>query len=157
MPQRIRVVRDLVLWDGPLGKTFGGTHPDLFEDVAMLAHTSSTHFARSMRTAATKYEEFTVRISVQQPPISQFHHDIQESTTLTTCQDFLEWWMWDSVGAACKPRCGGCRCGNCQPGGKEMTLAEERELEVVRGGLSYSTSQVTATAKTHTGMPNIPG
>lgn len=34
-------------------------------------------------------------------------------------------------------KCGGCRCGNCQPGGKEMTLSEEKELEVVREGLTY--------------------
>ncbi len=35
------------------------------------------------------------------------------------------------------PKCGGCRCGNCQPGGKEMTLAEEKELEIIRNGLTY--------------------
>ncbi|KAK7898432.1 hypothetical protein WMY93_019285 [Mugilogobius chulae] len=28
-PQKIRTVGDLVLWDGPLGKVIGGTHPDL--------------------------------------------------------------------------------------------------------------------------------
>lgn len=28
-PQRIKVVGDLVLWDGPLGKTVAGTHPEL--------------------------------------------------------------------------------------------------------------------------------
>ncbi|KAK7889795.1 hypothetical protein WMY93_025355 [Mugilogobius chulae] len=33
----------------------------------------------------------------------------------------------------------GCRCGNCQPGGKEMTLAEEKELDLVRSGLTYVT------------------
>ncbi len=43
-------------------------------------------------------------------------------------REFLEWWKWDSIGATCEPMCGACRCGNCQPGGKEMTLAEEREL-----------------------------
>ncbi|CAI5644746.1 unnamed protein product [Oreochromis niloticus] len=30
VPQKIRSIGDLVLWDGPLGKTIGGTHPDLF-------------------------------------------------------------------------------------------------------------------------------
>ena len=122
-PQRIRVVGDLVLWDGPLGKTVGGTHPDLFESIAVSAHASNTHFARSMRTAASKYEELPARILKQQQTNSRICHDIQESTTFTTGQDFLEWWRWDSIGAACDPRCGGCRCGDCQPGGKEMTLA----------------------------------
>lgn len=53
-PQRVGVVGDLVLWNGPLGKTVGETHPDLFEDTLC-----KTHFARSMRMAAVKYEEVT--------------------------------------------------------------------------------------------------
>nr|XP_054601662.1 uncharacterized protein LOC129164711 [Nothobranchius furzeri] len=36
-PQRKRVVGDLVLWDGPLGKAVGGTHPELFEGITMTA------------------------------------------------------------------------------------------------------------------------
>lgn len=64
-PQRIRVVGDLVLWDGPLGKTVGGTHPKLFEEVKVSAHMSKTHFARSMRDAAVKYEELTDSIPEQ--------------------------------------------------------------------------------------------
>ena len=57
--------------------------------------------------------------------------------TAATNREFLEWWRWDSIGAACEPKCGGCRCGNCQPGGKEMTLAEERELDIIKAGLTY--------------------
>lgn len=106
----------------------------------MSAHTSGTHFARSMRTAATQYEELPTRLRSQLLPTTQSYHGFQEAATLTTCRNFLEWWRWDSIGAACEPRCGGCRCGNCQPGGKEMTLAEERVLEVVRGGLTYITN-----------------
>ncbi|KAM9744581.1 uncharacterized protein ACNS7B_011726 [Menidia menidia] len=137
-PQRIRVVGDLVLWDGPLGKVIGGTHPELFEELAMTAHTTKTHFARSMRTAAVKYEELIHEDSQKPPPNDQVSIQLKTSKTATTSRDFLEWWRWDSIGAACEPKCGGCRCGNCQPGGKAMTLAEERELEVVKEGLTYS-------------------
>ncbi|RXN38926.1 gag-pol fusion poly [Labeo rohita] len=131
-PQRIRIVGDLVLWDGPLGKTIGGTHPELFEDVTVSAHRSKTHFARSMRLAAVKYEE-VIEYRPPNKPLARFH----ESSVSTSSRDFLEWWKWDSIGAACEPKCGGCRCGNCQPGGKEMSLAEERELEIVKEGLTY--------------------
>ena len=58
------------------------------------------------------------------------------TVTAAANREFLEWWRWDSIGAACEPKCGGCRCGNCQPGGKEMTLAEERELEIIKEGLT---------------------
>ncbi|KAK7944841.1 hypothetical protein WMY93_000569 [Mugilogobius chulae] len=131
VPQKVRSIGDLVLWDGPLGKTVGGTHPDLFEEVTVTAHTSKTHFARSMRTAAEKYKELTHRDPVSCPEI--------QSSAATSSKEFLKWWKWESIGAACEPRCGGCRCGNCQPGGKEMTLAEEREMEIIRNGLTYVT------------------
>lgn len=134
VPQKVCSVGDLVLWDGPLGKTIGGTHPDLFEEVTLMAHASKTHFARSMRTAAVKYSELICKdpISCQSPD-----HPHTQSNTATSSRDFLKWWKWESIGAACEPKCGGCRCGNCQPGGKELTLAEEREMEMVKDGLTY--------------------
>ncbi|XP_047206287.1 uncharacterized protein LOC124858335 [Girardinichthys multiradiatus] len=140
-PQKICTVGDLVLWDGPLGKTVAGTHPELFEEVT---HTSQTHFARSMRTAAVKYEEHICvapsyypqnqqKLITFQPPVASRH----KSSCPATTSRFLEWWKWDSIGASCVPKCGGCCCGNCQPGGKEITLAEERELDVIKCGLTY--------------------
>ena len=133
VPQKVRCTGDLVLWDGPLGKTVGGTHPDLFEEAIVTAHTSKTHFARSMRTAAVKYKELTCKCpDFCKTPV--IHADTAAANT-----DFLKWWKWDSIGAACEPKCGGCCCGNCQPGGKEMSLAEERELEMVRNCLKYVT------------------
>lgn len=107
-PQRVKVIGDLVLWEGPLGKTVGGAHPDLFEEVDIAAHRSETHFARSMRATAVKYQEIAKLFTA-------------ETKGTVACREFLDWWKWDSIGAACDPKCGGCRCGNCQPGGKEMT------------------------------------
>lgn len=132
VPQKVRSVGDLVLWDGPLGKTVGGSHPDFLEDVTVTAHGSRTHFARSMRTAAVGYKEITSYCSKQSAQLTQ-------ATTSAASRDFINWWRWDSIGAACEPRCGGCRCGNCQPGGKEMTISEERELEQIKSGLTYVT------------------
>ncbi|XP_055768950.1 uncharacterized protein LOC129844827 [Salvelinus fontinalis] len=123
-PQRVKVIGDLVLWEGPLGKTVGGAHPDLFEEVDIAAHRSETHFARSMKATAVKYQEIAKLFTA-------------ETKGTVAHREFLDWWKWDSIGAACDPKCGGCRCGNCQPGGKEMTLSEERELEIIRKGLTY--------------------
>ncbi len=123
-------MEDLVLWDSPLGKTVGGAHPDLFEEINVAAYESKTHFARSMRTAAVKYEE-----TVEKPEMQVMSKSVQlpqETIAAASNREFLEWWKWDSIGAACEPMCGACRCGNCQPGGKEMTLAEERELEIIK-------------------------
>lgn len=126
VPQKVHSIGDLVLWDGPLRKTVGGTHPDLFEEATVTAHTSKTHFARSMRTAAVKYKELTFKTPKYcKSPFIQ-------ANVAAANKDFLKWWKWDSIGAACEPKCGGR-----QPGGKEMSLAEERELEMVRNSLTY--------------------
>lgn len=63
VPQPIKVEGDLVLWDGPLGKTVGGTHPELFEEVDLAVHRSDTHYARSMRTASKAYREILVDLA----------------------------------------------------------------------------------------------
>ncbi|XP_078789161.1 uncharacterized protein LOC144984490 [Oryzias latipes] len=136
-PQRMKVIGDLVLWESPLGITVGGAHPDLFEDVEVLVQESRTHFARSMRTAVVKFEE------IYRDPKTDCNPDLRKQDvtnvkcTTATNHEFLKWWRWESIGAACEPKCGGCQCGNCQAGGKEMTLAEERELEIIKEGLTY--------------------
>lgn len=136
-PQRKKIVGNLVLWESPLGKTVGGAHPDLFEEVDMATHRSETHFARSMRTATMKYKEIFNAQEAQ-----------AETKSTTANKQFLEWWKWDSVGAACEPKCGGCRYGTCQPGGKEMTLIEEKELKIIKQGLTY------IKADTHSNAPH---
>ncbi|KAJ8369559.1 hypothetical protein SKAU_G00095870 [Synaphobranchus kaupii] len=121
-------------------KTVGGAHPDLFDEIDVGAHKSRTHFARSMRTATVKYEEIVESPEVQaENEIVRPHQETVTETknTATSNREFLEWWKWDSIGAACEPKCGGCCCGSCQPGGKEMTLVEERELETIKEGLTY--------------------
>lgn len=139
-PQRVKIVGDLVLWDSPLGKMVGGAHPDLFEEIRMTAYESRTHFARSMRTAVVKYKEVLTEsepLFTSKTPEENKMACSNVKSTFASGKEFLQWWSWDSIGAACEPKCGGCRCGNCQPGGKEMTLAEEKELEIIRSGLTY--------------------
>ncbi|KAK7933141.1 hypothetical protein WMY93_004037 [Mugilogobius chulae] len=66
-PQKLRTVGNLVLWDGPLGKTIGGTHPELFEKMSIAAHSSKTHFARSMRTNTIRHSILTCSSPRQMP------------------------------------------------------------------------------------------
>ncbi len=110
-----------------MGQSFGKdsrrSSSRLIEEINVAAYESKTHFARSMRTAAVKYEE-----TVEKPEMQVMSKSVQlpqETIAAASNREFLEWWKWDSIGAACEPMCGACRCGNCQPGGKEMTLAEE--------------------------------
>ena len=102
-PQQMMRRGDLVLWNGPLRKTISGVHRDLFEYIEVTASHSSIHFACSMRAASRRVE---VR------------------TTAACNAEIVKWLQWDSIGAACDPMCGGCQCGKCAPGRKEMSLAE---------------------------------
>lgn len=109
-PQKIRTVGDRVLWDGPMGKTVAGTHPELFEEVTVSAYTSRIHFPRSMRAAAVRYEEHTCVVPIHSPQSQQTPVGVQpqQSSCAVTASNFLEWWKWDSIGAGCVPRYGGC-------------------------------------------------
>jgi len=133
-PQRLQRVGDLVLWDGPLGKIVSGVHSDLFEEVEVTTWQSETHFAHSMRTVAVKVEEHFVG-----RPGSHLEQEssVEVRTTAACNKEVLEWLKWDSIGAACDPTCGGYRCGKCTPGGKEMSLADEKELEIIKAGLTF--------------------
>ena len=57
-------------------------------------------------------------------------HIVAESTSM----DFFE---IEGLGVKCEPRCGGCRCGTCHPGGKEMSLQEEKEYSMIEDGLRF--------------------
>lgn len=81
-PQRVKVIGGLVLWESPLGKIVGGAHPDLFEEVDMAAHRSGTHFARSMRATAVKYQEITTKTQ-------EF---TAETKSTAARREFLDWW-----------------------------------------------------------------
>ena len=48
--------------------------------------------------------------------------------------DFFE---TESLGVACKPRCGGCKCGHCPIGSNNYSLKEERELKLIEEGLEH--------------------
>ncbi|XP_056138840.1 seizure protein 6 homolog [Lampris incognitus] len=119
--QRVKVVGDRVLWASPLGKTVGGVHPDLFEEINVTAQTSETHFARSMRTAAVKYDEITSEVPFKTKTVHLQNAMVETKHLAASHREFLEWWKWDSIGAACEPKCGGCCCGNCQPEGEAIT------------------------------------
>ena len=47
----------------------------------------------------------------------------------------------EQLGVECNPKCGACKCGKCQLGGKEMTLKEEREYELIHKNLNYDSNE----------------
>ena len=83
--------------------------------------------------------------------IAGSHPEIKTATTITkSCLQVRnakvmhaagrieEFFKVESLGVRCNPRCGGCQCGKCHPGGKDMTLKEEKELDMIESGLSFN-------------------
>lgn len=87
VPQPTKIVGYLVLWGRPLGKTVGGTHPNLFEAVDLAVLPSDTHLTRSMRTAPTAYKEtiFKQRREMPQPEA------LQPPTKRSSIDEVQEW------------------------------------------------------------------
>ena len=44
----------------------------------------------------------------------------------------------EGLGVMCEPKCGGCKCGKCQSGGKQMSLKDEREYQLIDNGLLFN-------------------
>ena len=47
----------------------------------------------------------------------------------------------EALGVTCEPRCGGCKCGHCHPGGKNMSLKDEKEYQLIEEGLQFDESR----------------
>jgi len=76
---------------------------------------------------------------------------VKHATVLHSSGSFEEFQSIESLGVACSPKCGGCRCGRCQTGGKNMTIVEEKEYELIKQGLSFN----EATGKWRANYPYV--
>ena len=48
-----------------------------------------------------------------------------------------DFYIMENLGVECTPKCGSCRCGRCHPGGKNMSLKDERESNLIESNLTY--------------------
>ena len=62
---------------------------------------------------------------------------IKHATIMHIQESMNRFYGSESIGTTCQPRCGRCGCGKCHPGGKDMTLKDEEELEQIETGVSF--------------------
>ena len=48
-----------------------------------------------------------------------------------------DFYIMENLGVECTPKCGSCRCGYCHPGGKNISLKDEREYNLIKSNLTY--------------------
>ena len=66
--------------------------------------------------------------------IMHIRHGTVMHTVGTVERNFFE---IEALGVFCTPKCGSCACGSCHPGGKNMSLKEEREYEIMRSNIGF--------------------
>ena len=62
---------------------------------------------------------------------------VKHAIVLHTSINVEEFFSIEALGVTCYPKCGSCSCGKCHTGGKSMTLAEEKEHELIKKGLVF--------------------
>ena len=80
------------------------------------------------------HQSFNSQVSIE-PAVLHMRNGVVMHSSGSIVERFFE---IESLGVTCKPECGGCRCGKCHPGGKNMTLAEEKEYNVMKANVSFN-------------------
>ena len=62
---------------------------------------------------------------------------VKYATVLHSMHDINTFNLIENIGVTCQPECGGCRCGKCHVGGKEMSLKDEREYNLIESKITY--------------------
>ena len=117
-PSKSKSIGKMVLYDGPLGKVFGGCDPDLDFSPFVNSYPASVH-----PLVSDTVQSIVLRAVVKEAVYT---------TPSKTEKDFLEFFKEESIGVECSPRCGGCLCGKCATGSKQMSLKDEKEYEHFR-------------------------
>ena len=113
LPNVIETKDNLQLLENPFGYVLRGSHPSIVAN------------------------EISSNVSVRIKHITV--NDINEiSCSYTSVKDELRnLFSIENMGVSCEPKCDSCQCGKCISGSQICTLKEERELLLIKEGLSY--------------------
>ena len=120
-PEPVKTVDRLILYDGPLGKVFGGQDSDLDFCPHITCVPKSVHLCTTQ--ASKTHHTHTMKATVRHASYT---------TPLKTEKELLEFFYEENIGVECTPRCGGCRCGKCATGAKQMTIKDERDYSLFK-------------------------
>ena len=109
-PEKVKTVGEMFLYDGRMGKVFGGKDPKLRFTPHKTSIPSSVHQVHHSHLSRAHIHTQTMRTIVR------------EATYITPAKsekELLEYFQEESIGVESSPRCGGCRCGKCPTGTKQ--------------------------------------
>ena len=113
-PQPVRTKDCITLYEGKLGKVFGGSDPGLVFSPYTMSYPLSVHQVSNVNTV----HAYTMKAMVREATYT---------TPAKTEKEILEFFYEENIGVECNPRCGGCKCGRCPTGAKQMLIKDERD------------------------------
>ena len=120
-PVPVKSINRMILYEGPFGKVFGGSCNFLKITPMKMCHPTSV-------------------VEVDRHHLVTMKAIVKSSTCLVSAKadrELLDHFKEESIGVHCEPRCGGCRCGKCAVGSKQMSLKDEREYQRFRENMVY--------------------
>ena len=108
------------LYEGLLGKVFGGLDPRL---------KFGQEFKMSFRSTRGIIPP-QVSIKTLRAALKEVSYAISQTHIAKTDREILKFFEQENIGAECSPKCGNCHCGRCPPGGKQMSLKDERDYSM---------------------------
>ena len=125
--KKLKTIGRMSLYEGLLGKVFGGLDPKLRfgQDFKM-----SFRSMREIIPPQVSVKTLRAALKEVNPAISQTH-------TAKTDREIIEFFKQENIGAECSPKCGNCHCGKCPPGGKQMSLKDEKDYNMFTNHMRY--------------------
>ena len=80
---------------------------------------------------------FGVIVAGSHPTLKERTRKLVQHAVVLHATESDEFFSMESLGVSCSPACGSCKCGKCNPGAKNMTLLEEKELDLIKSDLSF--------------------
>ena len=77
----------------------------------------------------------SVKIGTQ---LDQSFVQVKHAVALHAIGGIEQFYEIEGLGVTCQPKCGSCKCGQCHPGGKDMSIQEEKEYESMKSNIIFN-------------------
>jgi hypothetical protein len=67
--------------------------------------------------------------------------EVRDAVVMHATGGIEQFFEIEGLGVRCEPKCGSCKCGNCHPGAKDMSLKDEKEYHLIEEGLKFNVTK----------------